>query len=61
MQLMLRAGHTLLEALEASSRLAARPRLTQLRDAARTHRSGGSSFRRRWLAKLQFPRISVAL
>ena len=30
MQLMLRAGHTLIEALEASSRLAARPRLGKI-------------------------------
>lgn len=62
MQLMLRAGHTLLEALEAASRLAARPRLTQLLERCAERISGGSSFSAA-LAKESavFPRIAVKL
>jgi len=62
MQLMLRAGHTLLEALEASSRLAARPRLTQLLERCAERISGGSSFSAALAGETAvFPRISVKL
>ena len=62
MQLMLRAGHTLLEALEAASRLAIRPRLTQLLERCAERISAGSSFSAA-LAKESdvFPRIAVKL
>lgn len=62
MQLMLRAGHTLLEALEAASRLAARPRLTQLLERCAERISGGSSFSAALARESAvFPRIAVKL
>ena len=62
MQLMLRAGHTILEALEAAGRLAARPRLTLVLDRCAERISAGSSFSAA-LAKetATFPRIAVKL
>lgn len=44
MQLMLRAGHTILEALEAASQLAARPRLSLQLDRCAERIRAGSSF-----------------
>lgn len=62
MQLMLRAGHTILQALEAAGRLATRPRLTLVLDRCAQRISAGSSFSAA-LAKESstFPRIAVKL
>jgi len=62
MQLMLRAGHTLIEALEAASRLAGRPRLASILDRCAEQISAGSSFSAA-LAREPgvFPRLSVKL
>lgn len=62
MQLMLRAGHTILQALEAAGRLATRPRLTLVLDRCAQRISAGSSFSAA-LAKESstFPRLAVKL
>ncbi|MBW7900559.1 MAG: type II secretion system F family protein [Rhodocyclaceae bacterium] len=62
MQLMLRAGHTILEALGAAGRLAARPRLGDILERCGERVSAGSSFSAS-LAKepATFPRIAVKL
>lgn len=62
MQLMLRAGHTILEALEAAGRLAGRPRLTLVLHRCAERISAGSSFSAA-LAKEPsiFPRIAIKL
>lgn len=62
MQLMLRAGHTLLEALEAASQLAARPRLSlQLDRCAERIRAGSSLSNALAQEKSTFARIAVKL
>ncbi|MDR3221922.1 MAG: type II secretion system F family protein [Candidatus Accumulibacter sp.] len=62
MQLMLRAGHTLLEALEAASRLARRPRLARALDRCAERISAGSSFSATLAREAAiFPRIAVKL
>ncbi|MDR0578323.1 MAG: type II secretion system F family protein [Candidatus Accumulibacter sp.] len=62
MQLMLRAGHTLLAALEASSRLARRPRLSRALDRCAERISAGSSFSAALAGEAAiFPRIAVKL
>src|SRR5574343_449687 len=62
MQLMLRAGHTILEALEAAGKLAARPRLTmQLDRCAERIRSGSSFSAALAHERSTFPRIAVKL
>lgn len=62
MQLMLRAGHTILEALEAAGKLAARPRLTmQLDRCAERIRSGSSFSGALAHERSTFPRIAVKL
>lgn len=62
MQLMLRAGHTLIEALEASSRLARRPRLARTLDRCAERISAGSSFSASLAQETAiFPRIAVKL
>ena len=62
MQLMLRAGHTILEALEAAGRLAGRPRLSITLARIADRISAGSSFSAA-IAKENklFPRIAVKL
>lgn len=62
MQLMLRAGHTILEALEAAGRLSARPRLTLLLDRCAQRISAGSSFSAALARESStFPRLAVKL
>lgn len=62
MQLMLRAGHTILEALEAASQLAARPRLAQQLDRCAARIRAGSSFSNALAQeKSTFARIVVKL
>lgn len=62
MQLMLRAGHTLIEALEAASRLARRPRLARALDRCAERISAGSSFSAALARESAiFPRIAVKL
>lgn len=62
MQLMLRAGHTILEALEACGRLASRPRLTiQLDRCAERIRQGSSFSAALAQERSTFPRIAVKL
>ena len=62
MQLMLRAGHTLLEALEACSHLARRPRLSRALDRCAERISAGSSFSAALAREAEiFPRIAVKL
>ncbi|MDD5328501.1 MAG: type II secretion system F family protein [Sulfuricella sp.] len=62
MQLMLRAGHTLLEALEAASRLSARPRLSAVLDRCAGRVRQGSSFSAALAHEASvFPRIAVKL
>jgi type IV pilus assembly protein PilC len=62
MQLMLRAGHTLLEALEAAAHLARRPRLTRALERCAERISAGSSFSAALAAEAGiFPRIAVKL
>ncbi len=62
MQLMLRAGHTLIEALEASSRLAARPRLGKILERCAEKISAGSTFSAAMAAESKiFSRLTVKL
>lgn len=62
MQLMLRAGHTILEALEAAGKLAARPRLTvQLERCSERIRAGSSFSAALSKETTTFPRIAVKL
>lgn len=62
MQLMLRAGHTILEALEAAGRLADRPRLSiQLARIAERIRGGSSFSAALGEERSTFPRIAVKL
>lgn len=62
MQLMLRAGHTLLEALEASGRLAERPRLALALERCAERISAGSSFSAAVAKETTiFPNIAVKL
>lgn len=62
MQLMLRAGHTILEALEAAGRLASRPRLTLQLERIADRIRGGSSFSAALAQERStFPRIAVKL
>ncbi|MDR0440920.1 MAG: type II secretion system F family protein [Candidatus Accumulibacter sp.] len=62
MQLMLRAGHTLLESLEASAHLARRPRLTRALERCAERISAGSSFSAALAGEAAiFPRIAVKL
>ena len=59
---MLRAGHTILEALEAAGKLASRPRLTlQLERCAERIRSGSSFSAALAHERSTFPRIAVKL
>lgn len=62
MQLMLRAGHTILEALEAAGRLSSRPRLSAQLQRCAERISAGSSFSAA-LSKesSSFPRLAVKL
>ena len=62
MQLMLRAGHTILEALEAAGRLSTRPRLSSLLDRCAQRISAGSSFSAALARESStFPRLAVKL
>lgn len=62
MQLMLRAGHTLIEALEAASHLARRPRLARSLERCAERIAAGSSFSSALaLEGAIFPRIAVKL
>jgi type IV pilus assembly protein PilC len=62
MQLMLRAGHTILEALEAAGKLAARPRLSLTLARCAERISAGSSFSAALSKeKTLFPRIAIKL
>ena len=62
MQLMLRAGHTLIEALDAASRLARRPRLARALERCAERISGGCSFSAALAGESAiFPRIAVKL
>jgi type II secretory pathway component PulF len=62
MQLMLRAGHTILEALEAAGRLSARPRLSmQLARCAERIGAGSSFSAALSKEKSTFPRIAIKL
>lgn len=62
MQLMLRAGHTILEALDAAGKLSSRPRLTmQLDRCADRIRSGSSFSAALAMERSTFPRIAVKL
>ncbi|MBL8425809.1 MAG: type II secretion system F family protein [Candidatus Accumulibacter phosphatis] len=62
MQLMLRAGHTILEALEAAGRLSTRPRLSSLLDRCAQRISAGSSFSAALASESStFPRLAVKL
>ncbi len=62
MQLMLGAGHTILEALEAAGKLASRPRLTMQLDRCAERIRGGSSFSAAISQERStFPRIAVKL
>lgn len=62
MQLMLRAGHTLLEALEAAGRLAARPRLMFALRRCAERIAAGSSFSQALARETAlFPRIAIKL
>ncbi|KAB2908329.1 MAG: type II secretion system F family protein [Dechloromonas sp.] len=62
MQLMLRAGHTILEALEAAGRLASRPRLSRQLARCAERISAGSSFSAALSRESStFPRIAVKL
>lgn len=62
MQLMLRADHTILEALEAAGRLAARPRLSLTLKRCAEAISNGSSFSAALAREPSiFPRIAVKL
>lgn len=62
MHLMLRAGHTIVEALAAAGRLAARPRLTAILERCQERISAGSSFSAALASEsATFPRIAVKL
>lgn len=62
MQLMLRAGHTILEALEAAGRLSSRPRLSDQLQRCAERISAGSSFSAALdKEKAAFPRLTVKL
>ncbi len=62
MQLMLRAGHTLIEALEAASRLAGRPRLSKILERCAEKISAGSSFSAALAAEpALFSRLAIKL
>lgn len=62
MQLMLRAGHTILEALEAAGRLSSRPRLSDQLQRCSERISAGSSFSAALeKEKSAFPRLTVKL
>lgn len=62
MQLMLRAGHTLLEALEAAGRLASRPRLSAVLARCSERIRAGSSFSAALAQETAiFPRIAIKL
>ena len=62
MQLMLRAGHTLIEALDAASRLAQRPRLERALERCAERISAGSSFSAALANESAiFPRVAVTL
>lgn len=62
MQLMLRAGHTIVEALEVSARLASRPRLAQALERCSARISGGKSFSAALAQEgAIFPQIAVKL
>jgi len=62
MQLMLRAGHTILEALEAAGRLSSRPRLSDQLQRCAERISAGSSFSAALeKEKSGFPRLTVKL
>ncbi|MFT3848572.1 MAG: type II secretion system F family protein [Propionivibrio sp.] len=62
MQLMLRAGHTLIEALEAASRLAARPKLAKILERSAEKISAGSTFSAAMAAETAlFSRLTVKL
>ena len=61
MQLMLRAGHTILEALEAAGRLSARPRLSMTLARCADRISAGSSFSAAIARENLFPRIAIKL
>lgn len=62
MQLMLRAGHTILEALEAAGKLASRPRLSsQLERCAERIRAGSSFSAALAQERSTFPRIAIKL
>ncbi|MDR1936192.1 MAG: type II secretion system F family protein [Candidatus Accumulibacter sp.] len=62
MQLMLRAGHTLIEALEATAHLARRPRMARALERCAERISAGSSFSAALARESAiFPRIAVKL
>lgn len=62
MQLMLRAGHTILEALDAAGRLAGRARLSLQLERCADRIRGGSSFSAALAhEKSTFPRIAIKL
>ncbi|MBK1680879.1 type II secretion system F family protein [Rhodocyclus tenuis] len=62
MQLMLRAGHTIVEALEVSARLASRPRLARALERCSARISGGKSFSAALSQERAiFPQIAVKL
>lgn len=62
MQLMLRAGHTIVEALEVSARLASRPRLARALERCSAQISGGKSFSAALSQERAiFPQIAVKL
>ena len=62
MQLMLRAGHTLIEALEAASRLAGRPRLSKILERCAEKIIAGSSFSAALAAEpALFSRLAIKL
>lgn len=62
MQLMLRAGHTILESLEAAGKLAGRPRLSMQLERCAERITAGSSFSSALAGEQStFPRIAIKL